>query len=68
MQAFSIKYPVLTSAIHTFLATFLVTIIANIATIPTASILAASTWTTSAIAGILVAGARAGIKAVSPLS
>jgi hypothetical protein len=67
-NSFAVRYPTATSAIHTFLATFLVTIIALVSAIPADAILSPHTWTTSAIAGILVAGVRAAIKAISPLN
>jgi len=62
------NYPKLNSAIHTFLATFIVSVLALLSAIPADSILSAQTWTTAAILGIITAAVRAGIKAVSPLS
>ena len=62
---FAQKY---SSTIHTFLATFIVTVVTAISVIPADSILSAQTWTTAFIAGILVSAVRAGIKAISPLS
>jgi hypothetical protein len=68
MQAYSLKYPKLSSAIHTFLATFLVTIVGAVAVIPADSLLSSQTWTTAFVVGILTAAVRAAIKAVSPLA
>lgn len=67
-QSFAVKYPTATSAIHTFIATFIVAFLTLLSAIPADQILSPSTWTVSAILGILVSAARAGIKAVSPLA
>jgi hypothetical protein len=68
MQSFEAKYPKLVSAIHTFLATFIVTVVGAVALIPADQILSPATWTTAAIVGIVTAAVRAGVKAISPLS
>ena len=68
LSAFGAKYPVLSSAIHTFLATFIVTLLGSLSVIPESNILSASTWTTAFVGGALAAAVRTGIKAVSPLS
>jgi len=68
MQNFSYNYPKLSSAIHTFLATFLVTFVAQISVIPVENILSSATWTTAFVSGVIVSAVRAGIKSVSPLS
>ena len=62
---FATKYQ---SAIHTFLATFIVTLIGSVALIPADQILSGSTWTTAFIVGIITSAVRAGIKQISPLS
>lgn len=67
LNNFAVKYPKISSAIHTFLATFIVTFLAILSQIPASAILDPKTWTVSSVAGILVAAARAGIKAISPL-
>ena len=64
-QSFLVKYQ---SAIHTFLATFIVTLVGAVALIPADQILSGSTWTTAFIVGIITSAVRAGIKQVSPLS
>lgn len=68
MKAFAAKYPQFASAIHTFLAAFIVTIVGAIALIPADSILSSKTWTTAVIASIVMTALRAGVKAVSPLA
>lgn len=68
MQAFATKYPKLASAIHTFLATFIVTAIGAVALIPTDKILDPATWTTAAVVSILTVAVRAAIKAISPIA
>ena len=68
MQAFFTKYPALTSAIHTFVATFLVTVIGAVSVIPADSLLSGQTWTTAFVVSILTAAVRAGIKAISPIA
>ena len=65
MQNFLVKYQ---SAIHTFLATFIVTLAGAVALIPADQILSAQTWTTAFIVGLITSAVRAGIKQVSPLS
>lgn len=67
LQTFAVTYPKFTSGIHTFLATFIVTIVGLLYAIPVSSIFSPDTWTTSAIIAILVSALRAAIKAVSPL-
>lgn len=70
MQAyipFAVKYPKLSSAIHTFISTFLVTLIGAISVIPADNLLNAQTWTMAFIVGVLTSALRAGVKAVSPL-
>jgi prepilin signal peptidase PulO-like enzyme (type II secretory pathway) len=65
MQSFLQKY---SSAIHTFLATFIVTVLGAVTLIPADQILSPNTWTTALILGIITSAVRAGIKALSPLS
>jgi hypothetical protein len=65
LNNFAQKY---SSAIHTFLATFIVTVVGAVALIPADQILSGSTWTTALIVGIITSAVRAGIKAISPLS
>ena len=68
MQALEAKYPALVSAVHTFIATFIVTVVGAVALIPADQILTPATWSTAAIVAIITAAVRAGVKAVSPLS
>ena len=68
LNNFATNYPKLSSAIHTFLATFIVTLVGAVALIPADQILSPATWTTAAIVGIITAAVRAGVKAVSPLA
>lgn len=68
LKNFATNCPKLSSAIHTFLATFIVTIVGAVALIPADQILSPATWTTAAIVGIITAAVRAGVKAVSPLA
>ena len=65
MQNFLNKY---SSSIHTFIATFLVTVVGAVALIPADQILSPQTWTTAAIVAIITSAVRAAIKAISPLS
>jgi len=62
------NYPKLSSAIHTFLATFIVTLAGAIALIPADQITNGTTWTTAFIVGLITSAVRAGIKQISPLS
>jgi hypothetical protein len=68
MKNFAANYPQITSAIHTFVATFVVTVLGLVAVIPADAILSGKTWGLAAIVSIITAGVRAGIKAVSPLA
>lgn len=68
MQNFAANNPELVSAIHTFAATFIVTVLTAISLIPTDSIISGKTYTTAFIIGLIGSGIRAGVKAVSPLT
>ena len=68
LKQFSVQYPQISSAIHTFIAVFIVTVAGAVSLIPTDQILSPATWGTAAIAGIITAGIRAAIKAVSPIA
>lgn len=63
IKKLSEQYPKVTSAVHTFIATFIVSIVGTIALIPADSILSADTWTIAALVGIISAGVRAAVKA-----
>lgn len=65
IKKLSEQYPKITSAIHTFIATFIVSIFGTIALIPADSILSADTWTIAALVGIASAAVRAAVKATS---
>lgn len=65
MKSFLVKY---NSSIHTFVATFLVTLLGAVSVIPADKLFSPSTWTTALIAGILVSALRAGLKAISPIA
>jgi len=65
---FAIQYPQIASAIHTFIAVFIVTVIGAVALIPADQILSPVTWTTAAIVSLVTAGVRAGVKAISPIA
>lgn len=68
LNQFAAKFPKTSSAIHTFLAVFIVSVVGAVSLIPVDTILSPSTWTTAAIVAIITAAVRAGIKAISPLS
>lgn len=68
MNSFATQYPKLSSAIHTFLATFIVTLVGAVSVIPADTILSPQTWSMAAISGIVIAAVRAAIKAVSPIA
>ena len=65
MSNFLNKY---SSAIHTFLGTFITTILATLALVNPNDLLSAKYWTITVVLSIVSAGVRAGVKAVSPLS
>ena len=65
MQSFLVKYQ---SSIHTFISTFLVTLLGIVSLIPQDQLLSGKTWTTAFIVGIITSAVRAGIKQISPLS
>ena len=66
MQNFTTNYPKLSSATHTFLATFIVTFVGAVASIPADTILSGSTWTTAFLTGLVTVAIRAAVKAVFP--
>ena len=68
LKTWAIAHPVIVSAIHTFLATFLSTFILLLSQIPQSAILSPETWSVSSIVALVVTAVRAAIKAISPIA
>ena len=68
LKTWAVAHPEIASAIHTFLATFLSTFFILLSQIPQSALLSPTTWTFSAIAGLIVTAVRAAIKTVSPIA
>jgi hypothetical protein len=67
MQNFLSTHPKLVSAIHTFVSTFIVTMLGAVSVIPADTILSTQTWTSAFVVGVLMTAVRAAIKAIFPL-
>jgi len=64
-KQFALDYPKLDSAIHTFIAVFVLTIGEQLRSLPIETLLDVHTYTTAFVVGLIGAGIRSAIRALT---